>query len=181
MDSLDLSELFNTKPQAVDFAARIDFIINKVFEKTFNPEKLLLEQFGIEKKEKLMTLMRDNRVNLNSRIDIKNFLEKVKEKINGMTVVSIVIAFEPKEKSLQTLSRWFISNINKQVLFDVKVDRSLIGGAAILYQGKYLDYSIKPDFEKAFKKTFTKPKAVEIKEASQEKTNSSGHTPTTHN
>lgn len=179
MDILDLSELFNTKPQAVDFSARIEYVIGKVFEKTFNPEKLLLEQFGIEKKEKLITLMRDNRVNLNSRIDIKNFLEKVKEKIDGMTVVSIVIAFEPKEKSLQTLSRWFVSSINKQVLFDVKVDRSLIGGAAILYQGKYLDYSIKPDFEKAYERTFTKPKIAEVKDAPAE--NANGHTPTTHN
>lgn len=157
MEQLDLSDLFNTKPQAVDFASRLEIILAKIFEKTFNPEKALLEQFGIEKKEALVTLMRDNNINMQSRLDIKAFLDKVQEKIKEMTVVSMVIAFEPKEETLQNLSRWFLTSVNKQVLFEIKIDRSLIAGAAILYQGKFLDYSIKPDFERIYQKTFIKP------------------------
>lgn len=153
---IDLTELFNTRPQSIDFSARLTVALRQIFEKRFNPEKVFLEQFGIEKTEAIMTLLRTNNINPQSRLDIKNFLEKIQEKINTMQVISLVIAFEPKYSTLQSLSQWFVVNMNKQVLFDVKVDRGLIGGAAILSGGMYLDYSIKPAFQDAFDRTFPK-------------------------
>lgn len=163
MDTIDLSDLFNTRPQAVDFSARLTDVIKQVFEKQFNPEKALLEKFGIEKKDKLMTLLRDNGVNAQSRLDIKNFFDKIQEKINSLQVISMVIAFEPKEETLRSLSRWFLLNTNRQVLFDIKVDKSLIGGAAILSNGKYLDFSIRPEFQKTFDATFVVSKKAVAK------------------
>lgn len=165
MDTIDLSDFFNTRPQAIDFSARLTTILKLVFAKEFNPEQILLDQFGIEKKDKIMTLLRDNGVNAQSRLDIKNFLEKIQAKINTLPVVSLVLAFEPKEATLQSLSRWFLLGMNKQVLFDIKVDKSLIGGAAILSNGKYLDYSIRPEFQRAFDQTFVvSKKAAGVKQ-----------------
>lgn len=154
MELLDLSELFNTKPQSVDFSSRLSIVLKQIFEKDFNPEKVLMEQFGIEKKDLFMTLLRDNNINATSRLDIKGFIDKIQAKINSMNVISLVFAFEPKNETLQSLSRWFVLNTNKQVLFDIKVDTSLIGGAAILSNGKYLDFSVKPAFDKIFQQTF---------------------------
>ncbi len=164
METIDLSELFSTRPQAVDFSARLTVVIKQIFEKDFNPEKSLLAQYGIEKKDAIMTLLRDNNINAQSRQDIKVFFEKIQEKINLMQVISMVLAFEPREQTLQNLSRWFLLNANKQVLLDIKVDRSLIGGAAILSNGKYLDFSIKPIFERAFNQTFVKPHQAPVKQ-----------------
>jgi F0F1-type ATP synthase delta subunit len=161
--ALDLSDLFNTRPQAVDFSARVTTILKKVFEKEFNPEKVFMEQFGIERKDKFMTLLRDNNINAQSRLDIKNFLERIQTLIATLPVISLVLAFEPNEKTLQMLSRWFVLNTNKQVLFDIKVDNGLIGGAAILSGGKYLDFSIKPEFDKIFAQTF-RPQTVPTKQ-----------------
>lgn len=161
MHPIDLSDLFNTRPQAVDFSARLTIILKKVFEKEFNPERVFMEQFGIEKKDKFMTLLRDNNVNPQSRLDIKNFMERIQERISTLPVISLVLAFEPTEKTLQMFSRWFVLNTNKQVLFDIKVDKKLIGGAAILSNGKYLDFSIKPEFDAIFAQMF-KPQTPKI-------------------
>ena len=143
-EHIDLSDLFNTRPQAVDFSARLTIILKKVFEKEFNPEKIFMEQFGIEKKDKFMTLLRDN---------------------NVLPVISLVLAFEPNEHTLQLFSRWFTLNTNKQVLFDIKVDKKLIAGAAILSNGKYLDFSIKPEFDVIFAQMFKpQPKSISTKQ-----------------
>ena len=164
-EHIDLSDLFNTRPQAVDFSARLTIILKKVFEKEFNPEKIFMEQFGIEKKDKFMTLLRDNNVNPQSRLDIKNFMEKILERINVLPVISLVLAFEPNEHTLQLFSRWFTLNTNKQVLFDIKVDKKLIAGAAILSNGKYLDFSIKPEFDVIFAQMFKpQPKSISTKQ-----------------
>jgi hypothetical protein len=151
MEELDLSDLFNTKSQAQDFSQRLQSIEGKIFETGFNPETALLEYFGIKKKEMFMNLLRDNKVNAESRLGIKEFIEKIQQKIASLPVLSLVLAFEPQEETLEAFSRWFILNTKKQVLFEIKVDKGLIGGAAILSNGKYLDFSIRPAFEKILK------------------------------
>lgn len=154
MEILDLSDLFNTRMQAQDFAARMSIVVKKVFETGFTPEKALLEQFGIEKKDAFMTLLRDNNVNAESRLAIKEFIDKMLAHIGTLQTITLTLAFEPTEKTLQGLSRWFILNMKKQVLFDIQVDRNLIGGAAIQSSGRFLDYTIKPDFDRIFRETF---------------------------
>jgi hypothetical protein len=149
METIDLSDLFHTKAQAEDFSIRLAEIAKKLFETNFNPESALLEHFGIKKRDIFMTLLRNNKVNPESRLAIKEFIEKIQQKISSLPVISIILAFEPKEETLRALSSWFVLNTNKQVLFDIAVDRGLIGGAAIYANGKYLDFSIRSTFLKA--------------------------------
>lgn len=149
METIDLSDLFHTKAQADDFSARLAMIAKKLFETNFNPENALLEHFGIRKKDTFMTMLRNNNVNPESRLAIKEFIEKIQQKIVSLPVLSIILAFEPNEETLRGLSSWFVLNTKKQVLFDISVDRGLIGGAAIYSNGKYLDFSIRPSFIKA--------------------------------
>jgi F0F1-type ATP synthase delta subunit len=94
-----------------------------------------------------MTLLRDNNITADIPV-LKEFLTKIQEKIKTLPVLPIVLAFEPKSQTLQALSDWFEMNLKKQVLFDISVDSHLIGGAAITFNGKSRDYSIKPVVEK---------------------------------
>ncbi len=163
METIDLSDLFNTKSQAEDFSARLTLIAKEAFATGFNPEKSLLNHFGLEKREAFMTLMRNNNVNPESRLSIKEFIDKVQQKILSLQVISMVFAFEPTDKTLQSLSRWFVLNTSKQVLFDIRIDKSIVGGAAILSNGKYLDYSIRPILEKKTNETlFGRPNPPKI-------------------
>lgn len=149
METIDLSDLFHTKAQAEDFNARLSSIVKKIFETNFNPETAFLEHFGIKKRDTFMTLLRNNNINAESRLAIKEFIEKIQQKISSLPVLSIILAFEPNEETLRTFSSWFVLNTNKQVLFDISVDRALIGGAAIYSNGKYLDFSVRSTFYKA--------------------------------
>lgn len=149
METIDLSDLFHTKAQADDFSIRLGLITKKIFETSFNPETALLEHFGIKKRDIFMTMLRDNHVNPDSRLSIKEFIEKIQAKILALPVLSIILAFEPKEQTLQALSSWFMLNTNKQVLFDISVDPGLVAGAAIYSKGRYLDFSIRSVFNKS--------------------------------
>ena len=159
MEQLDLSEFFNTKPQADDFSQRMSLISAQIFEMSFNPEAALLEHFGLKKREAFMNLLRNSKVNAESRKAIKEFTDAMLIKITALPVISIVLAFEPRETTLQLLSRWFILNLKKQVLFDIKIDEKIVAGAAVMSNGKYLDFSIKPHFDRAFAE-MTKPAVV---------------------
>jgi F0F1-type ATP synthase delta subunit len=146
MDQMDLSDFFITKAESVDFSTRLQEICNQVYETNFNFENTFLSHFGIQKKEKFLTLIRNNKINLENNSLLMDFLKQVLEKISSLSTVSLTLAFEPENQILHELSEWFILNINRQVLLDIKTDSKLIAGVAINYNGKYKDYSARTKF-----------------------------------
>lgn len=152
MEAIDLSEFFKTKAEANDFASRLATVSEKIYQNGFSLEKALLEQFGVTKKDKFITLLRDNKINTESTSDLKGFLSSLIEKIGKIPILELTVAFEPDEQTLVALSEWFILNTKKQVLFAITVDRKLIAGAAITVHGKFLDFSIRPKFEEVISK-----------------------------
>jgi F0F1-type ATP synthase delta subunit len=146
MDQLDLSDFFTTKAESVDFSTRLQSISEQLYETDFNLETSLLAQFGIERKEKFLTLIRNNAINLKSNSSLLDFINRILEKISSMSVISLTLAFEPEKLTLHDLSEWFNLNINRQLLFDITIDPKLIAGAAINFNGKYKDYSAKSKF-----------------------------------
>ena len=126
METIDLSDFFTTKAQATDFSTRLSAIMEATYKTDFNLEKTLMEQFGIEKKDKFIGLLRDNNISIDSGASLKAFLTKIQTDIASIATLPIVIAFEPREQTLKTLSEWFFLNMKKQVLFDIKVDKNLL-------------------------------------------------------
>lgn len=157
MGDLDLSNFFQTKAQATDFSTRLATIAEQTYQTTFTVEKALAEQFGILKKDALLGLFRDNNVSIDSPKAIKDFIEKVQATIVDLPVVPLTLAFIPKEQTLKILSEWFLMQLKKQVLFDISVDHNLIAGAAITFNGKYKDFSIKAAFDKTVNNVLTQP------------------------
>ena len=157
MEQLDLSYFFKTKAQANDFCIRLSTISEAIYQTGFNADAVLLEQFGIQKKEKFLSLLRENNVALDSTTALKDFLATIMTQCSSLPVLSLTVAFEPKEQTLQALSEWCLINIKKQLLFDIKIDPTLIAGATITLNGKYGDFSIKQKFAQVLIDTITKP------------------------
>jgi F0F1-type ATP synthase delta subunit len=151
----DFSEFFKTKLEANDFANRLATIAEKLYETNFNLEKTLLDQFGLNKKDRLMILLRNNNISVESNVALKQFFDLVQEKVAALPVLTMTLAFEPKQQTLEALSQWFMLNLNKQVLFEITVDPSLIAGATLTYKGKFLDYSIRSTFQQIFNDTLS--------------------------
>lgn len=144
---INLSEFFVTKKQANDFIQGLNNIVNQLFEVNFNLESALINEFGIDKKDKFMILLRDSKMNSASNDQLKNFLTSLQDSIRNLPVITITIAYEPNEASLKAFLEWFMFNLKKQILLDLQVNKKLIAGATINYNGKFKDYSIKSLFD----------------------------------
>lgn len=143
MDSLNLSDFFTTKGQATDFLSRLATLSEMIYKTDFNLETSLMGLLGIQKKDKFLTLLRENNISSNSAGDLKNFIITLQTTITKLPVFSLTIAFEPTEQTLKVISEWFVMNLKKQAIFDFIVDPSIIAGAIINYNGKFKDYSFK--------------------------------------
>lgn len=151
MEQIDLSGFFTTKVQASDFSTRLASVSALIYDTKFDLEKILLEQLGIQKKDKFVTLLRHNNVPLDSNFAIKAFIEKIQERITTMPTMTMTVAFEPKEATLKAIAGWFLVNTSKQVLLDLSFDRSIIGGAVISVNGRFYDFSVRPQFNSVLK------------------------------
>lgn len=151
MEQIDLSGFFTTKTQASDFSTRLAGIAALMYDTRFDLEKILLEQLGIQKKDKFLTLLRHNNIPLDSNFAIKAFVEQIQERIATMPLLTLTIAFEPTERTLRAIAEWFLVNTNKQVLLDVRLDKNIIGGAVVSVNGKFFDFSVRPQFENVLK------------------------------
>ena len=151
MDHIDFSEFFSTKAEANDFLRTLTSITDTIFQTDFHLETALAEKFGITVSDRLLSFMHENNINLQSRDEIKIFLQKMHDVISALPVLSMTVAFEPQERTLKALSEWFFINIKKQVLFDFTVDSKLVAGATLTYKGKFFDFSIRPVVERILK------------------------------
>jgi F0F1-type ATP synthase delta subunit len=145
--SIDLSDFFFTKKQANDFIQSVGKIIDQLFEVNFHLETVLTNEFGIDKKDKFMNLLRDLKMNNLNNEELKKILLILQDNVRKLPVVSLTLAFEPSEAVLKALQEWFLFNLKKQISIDVQIDKKLIAGATINCNGKFKDYSIKPLFE----------------------------------
>lgn len=146
MDVLDLTDFFTTKAEATDFSARLSQISSELYENEINLEESLQKRLGVIKKDNFMSLLRENNIPLDSNSAINKFIEQINENISGLTEATITIAIEPDKEMLISISDWFLRSIKKQVLIEIVVDQSLIGGAIIHYKGKRIDASLKKIF-----------------------------------
>jgi len=157
MENIDLSPFCKTKAQANEFLGQLAAMSEKAYETDFNLEKVALDQMGIQKKDSFLQLLSQQNISLTAIDQLKTFLAQLQEMVSKLPVLSLTIAFEPKEESLKAFSDWFFLNVKKQVLFAVTVDRSLIGGATISYNGKHINCSIQPSFEQILTDSLKQP------------------------
>jgi F0F1-type ATP synthase delta subunit len=157
MTTIDLSSFFQTKAQASDFASRIASLSEKIYETNFNLEKALLNEFGLKKKDRFMTLLHENNVSVESNTALKDFFTKMQGQIASLPLLTLTLAFEPRDETMKVLAEWFLLNINKQVVFEINIDRTLIAGAAISFSGKEVDLSIRDKFNQVVQNSLAKP------------------------
>jgi F0F1-type ATP synthase delta subunit len=157
MNTLDLSSFFQTKAQASDFSSRIATLADKIYETDFNLEKALLNEFGLKKKDAFTRVLHENNISLESHTALKEFFTMMQQQITSLPVLTLTLAFEPNDDTMKALAEWFILNMNRQVVFEINVDRTLIAGAAISFNGKAADLSIKDKFTHIVQLCFTKP------------------------
>jgi F0F1-type ATP synthase delta subunit len=147
MEELILSDFFTTKSQANNFSAHLNAISEKIYQLDFNLDKILQEHFGNRKMEKFISLLREKEVSIESKSALNQFFGKIQETILSLPTAILTFAIEPNEQILKSTSDWFLINLKKQVLIELKIDPNIIAGAVVSFQGKHLDCSIRSKFE----------------------------------
>jgi hypothetical protein len=85
-------------------------------------------------------------------VDKRKYLDQIEELVMNMPNVSLILAFEPSEGAIERFYTKISDATGKQVLLDVVYEPQIIGGAVIIFNGRYRDFSFKKIFEAEFEK-----------------------------
>lgn len=84
--------------------------------------------------------------------DKAKYLSDLKKALSKVARVNLVCAFEPSESSIERFYQFLKDEIKKDLILDIGYDPQIIGGAIVIYQGMYRDFSFKKIFEDEFEK-----------------------------
>jgi hypothetical protein len=83
---------------------------------------------------------------------VENYLKSMKERLEKLKVISLKIAFEPTDSSIDKFSDFSRKNISPDVILDITTDAKIYGGAEITYNGEFRDFSLKRLFQEEYSK-----------------------------
>ncbi len=85
-------------------------------------------------------------------IDKITFLQKLKDKLASYKIFKLDIVFEPTRNFVEKIYDFVSKNMGNEVLLEINYVPNLIGGAVIVFDGKYRDFSLKKVFDEEFEK-----------------------------
>lgn len=77
-------------------------------------------------------------VGANTEVVLKN----LKNKIEALNYLGLTIAFDPNLETIGRLYLWVKQNLGDGVAIDLKIEKSILGGAIIEYKGKIRSFTI---------------------------------------
>ncbi|MBI4009338.1 F0F1 ATP synthase subunit delta [Candidatus Roizmanbacteria bacterium] len=85
-----------------------------------------------------------NKFNKNNVYKLFNDLEN---QIKKLPTLTIYLTFETDDQTLSQIGEFIRETLNPSLMLDVKLDPSLIAGAALSWKGVYRDYSLRAKLE----------------------------------
>ena len=146
----DILKTTRTVDDAQKLASEIDFLN----ESMFHEGKKEFENVLKKVKPKLAQIIQEEFINkdptYSNKDMIKDFLTQLKERVLALKTVTLEIAFEPSQETIENIHNWILKNIDTDYVLDIVVDNNIVGGVNLTYEGKYKDFSLKKKLDEAF-------------------------------
>lgn len=99
--------------------------------------------------------LRQNNANISSQQVIKSFLQRLQSDVRACAIVSITIAHFPTESLQRNIGLYCKQIFGVETLLEIHVDSTILGGAVVMYKGRYLNASIKRKLDDYFENAKT--------------------------
>lgn len=136
----DLITSLRTTREAVSFTSEIDTFVLKN----------TLDSISEDCAQKIMLFFSKNNLDVHDKDTVSNFSKTLKELIKKLKVIKLVLAFDPSYKTIRNIHNFVKETIGIGYILDVEVSQDLLGGAIVIFDGKYSDFSLRKSIEDTF-------------------------------
>lgn len=150
----DILANIRTKEDAWALEQEVDILLDKLYSAKPDEYSKALEH---EVRQNVALIIKSSIEG--AEIERDKFLHGLKEELNKLNEIQLTLAFEPTDATLEKILLWVRKNLGEGIILDINYSRTLSGGAVIIHDGKYRDYSlrklIKNDLNKSKQQVLT--------------------------
>jgi hypothetical protein len=81
----------------------------------------------------------------------KSLINNIKEGVNNLKIIILEIPIEPSEEMIKKIHKWITDKCGPGKILDIAVDKNIIGGARITYEGKIADCTFNKNWDEVWK------------------------------
>lgn len=106
------------------------------------------ENINVDREELIwLKSLTSNFLALFRKEDFNDIFHSIETFLDNIMPLTIYLSFDPGEEEIKSISKFIRSNFNQNIILDIKLDYSLIGGCALIWKGVYKDYSLKSNIQ----------------------------------
>lgn len=140
MTQLDLITSLKTTQEVADFVSEIDTLM---LEKT-------LDSISVDSAKKIRQVFSENNLDLNDKDAAAGFFETLKGLLKNLKIIKLVLAFAPTQKTIENIYNFAKDTIGIGYILDIEVSQDILGGAIVMFDGKYNDFTLRKGVEEVF-------------------------------
>lgn len=73
---------------------------------------------------------------------LRMFFHDLKNTLDAFLLLKLILAFRPSEEMINRLHEWIGQNLGMGVALDIGYDASILGGARIIFSGRYKEMTL---------------------------------------
>jgi F0F1-type ATP synthase delta subunit len=110
-----------------------------------------LDSISTNSCEKIKQIFTKNNLDIDDNDTIAGFFETLKELLKKFKVIKLVLAFDPTRKTIENIHNFVKDSLGIGYVLDIEVQENILGGAIVMFEGKYNDFSLKKSIEDTFR------------------------------
>ncbi len=146
----DLITSFRTTQEVGNFVSEIDSLMSAFFKSEKVSIEEALNSISMDSAKKIKEIILKNNLNINDRDEVSDFFENLKELLKKFKVIKLVLAFNPTLRTIENIHNFVRETIGIGYILDIEVSESILGGAIVIFNGKYSDFTLKKSLENTF-------------------------------
>jgi len=140
-----ITNYLQTKYSINEVISSLDKISTELFKDKKPINEILQQDVPYPLSEDLKKLAKEHEANIEDDLEADKFFSEVRKAILRLPILTVTTGLPPTLELTKEVNSWVLANIKDLVAIDFEVDRSLIAGAVIRFNGKSRDYSVKKE------------------------------------
>jgi F0F1-type ATP synthase delta subunit len=146
----DLITSLKTTQEVADFVFEIDTLMLTFFKSEKPSMTKALNSISSDSAKKISSFFSKNKLDVTNRDTVTNFFETIKDLAKKFKVIKLTLAFDPTPKTIANIHNFTKDALGIGYILDIEVSKDLLGGAIVVFNGKYNDYSLKKKIDDTF-------------------------------
>lgn len=131
--------------------SEISLVLDVLFRQQADLEKILDTKVSPQLRTYILSLLQGKPLDEALREKIAKTLAEIKNKAEGLQAITLTLAFEAQQSTIDKISSFARQTLGENIIIEINVEPNILGGAIIVFNGLYHDYSLKTKLEEVFK------------------------------